>query len=1005
MSKINNKYDNLSNFNPKIYKQLNGDLKDLSDEESILHYINFGKNEKRCFNIPNFNPNIYRQLNNDLKDLSDEESILHYINYGKDEGRCFNIQNFNPKIYRQLNNDLKDLTDEESILHYIRYGKDEGRCFNKEIKMIDIKTAKIGLIYVYYERKNEQKNQTNLSFFIKYGLNKNKWLNLDITSLFVINGHQCEVFIPNRSDIHILKEDNCSDYEGWYNGIKYFEDLYKNKIWEQFDYLCLMNASTCGPFMEENTNKHWLEPFYNKMIKTKSVACSPFINVLDNDHYYPGQHLSCHFTLIKINENIIDLLINTKMPNIIDENTVIGYKKDKLDAILTGEYGLSRVLTLNNYNICCLYYDEIENVKPFNHKTNENREEFYHKNNDKLKDTIFIKNIWRIENKMYASLPVLYEYCIEFINNKLKMINIFSKYDINYELISKERNVMEKYMLYGKSEEVIVFPLSIKNNSCIIYAHYDSNNEIKDYVISGLKTLIILGYNIYFYTASEKINNVDINILPFDINYITNDEYGTDWKIWLTGLNYIKLNNIIYDWILLINDSLLFPINGVQNMKNTILNMRIDSDFWGHWDSNEVSWHIVGTPIEFKYDLLDDVIYFIKKNILISNSRWDYIEKIETKFAQYLTDKGYKYNVLIKSSDYGNYCCPSHNPYLINKWINNINSFAIKWKYSISYLKNTIVSQEFNYLTRYLYYGPHGYISSGEKINAFIKSEDYVILNYLEEINIPYQLKIDNTTKLAIVASYSNNIIPDILLLTKEISKYVDIVFIVSNIKYENNDNIYSLTYKSNIGLDLGIYIRVFNSLKKIMIDYPKSILLANDSNVIINKFDTFFNWQEKFNNCLLGLTECNAGWGNQHIMSNFLLIKDEVVNHCINFFNNYNIKELFIELNDNNYYKNYLINNFPEVEAFKNYSNNECYYTYIVYNYEMKISKYINDLNLEVKSFVSREYLINNYKFYGIPIFENYEICLKLLPITKRKIAIKYNLENIIYNLQLNNL
>ena len=127
-------------------------------------------------------------------------------------------------------------------------------------------TSNIGIIYVYYERINEQKNQTNLSFFIKYGLNQENWLNLNITYLFVINNHQCEVVIPKRDDIHVLKEHNCHDYEGWYNGIKYFENLYKANIWDQFDYLCLMNAGTNGPFMDKDPNNHWLLPFYNKMI-------------------------------------------------------------------------------------------------------------------------------------------------------------------------------------------------------------------------------------------------------------------------------------------------------------------------------------------------------------------------------------------------------------------------------------------------------------------------------------------------------------------------------------------------------------------------------------------------------------------------------------------------------------------------------------------------------------------------------------------------------------------
>ena len=89
----------------------------------------------------------------------------------------------------------------------------------------DIRNARIGIIYVYYERKNEQKNQTNLSFFIKYGLDNNMWCKMNISTLFVINGHQCEVLIPTKPDIYVLKEDNCSDWEGWYNGIKYFEKI------------------------------------------------------------------------------------------------------------------------------------------------------------------------------------------------------------------------------------------------------------------------------------------------------------------------------------------------------------------------------------------------------------------------------------------------------------------------------------------------------------------------------------------------------------------------------------------------------------------------------------------------------------------------------------------------------------------------------------------------------------------------------------------------------------
>ena len=71
-----------------------------------------------------------------------------------------------------------------------------------------------------------------------------------------------------------------------------------------------------------------------------------------------------------------------------------------------------------------------------------------------------------------------------------------------------------------------------------------------------------------------------------------------------------------------------------------------------------------------------------------------------------------------------NVICPVFNPVNIQKWINNPNTFAIKWKYMISYLNQKIVSPELNFLTRFLYYGKYGIISDGEKVGSFKQSKD-----------------------------------------------------------------------------------------------------------------------------------------------------------------------------------------------------------------------------------------------------------------------------------------
>jgi hypothetical protein len=611
-------------------------------------------------------------------------------------------------------------------------------------KLVDITKAKIGIIYVYYERKNEQKNQTNLSFFIKYGLDEKLWSNLNITTLFVINGHRCEVLIPSKPNIHVLKEDNCSDWEGWYNGIKYFEGTKKKNIWEIFDYLCLINASAMGPIYESNRNDHWLIPFYKKMVKDNAVICSPCMTFFKSSHISrtgDGPKVVPIMSLIKCTKSIMYLLTSVKINVQTYNNTVWGKKIDKMDAVLTGEYGLSLALINAGYRVTSLLYNfDCHNPVNWgiNNFTEPDRYMSFNGQNVPL-STIFIKNIWRWDNG-YVCLPVLYNECMRFVFKKLNMQNIFNDYkddtNYNYSVIKLEpgiggmiqdwKSYEEYYNKYGVAEERIIFhKFKQHSDSFLIYAHYDSENMIKDYVIQTIKTFIYLGYNILFYTASSKIENIDQ--IPFKINFVKNEYDGTDWKIWLHGCQTLiekNVNNISY--IFLLNDSIILPIRGVENFKNTITKMRNTCDFWGHWDSNEVEWHIIGTPIEFKYNMIHDVVQFIEDEIKICDSNSDkyrYVKNMEVKFATYLLDKGYTHNVVIKVDTLDQtLVCPVFHPANIGKWINNPDSFAIKWKYMISYLNKNKASSELNYLTRYLHYGKYGYISDGEKMGAFPKS-------------------------------------------------------------------------------------------------------------------------------------------------------------------------------------------------------------------------------------------------------------------------------------------
>jgi len=719
------------------------------------------------FTIKTQKINIFLNMINEKSHLINNywDLIHHYelngLYYAYENKKCYltishvingsNLQYEMDEIYEKLlNNNIYPIIKVKRILmdsipEFIlnRINKNILNEITKE-ELVDIKNAKIGLIYAYYERNGEQRNQTNLSFFIKHGLCNNEWQKRDITTLLIINGNQCEVIIPNIPNLIVLKDDGDSDFGAWYKGINYFEEINNKKIYEIFDYLCLMNASCIGPLIETDKNIHWIDYFYEKMKKERSIACSPCISFLpETDLGGIGPRLVPIITLIKIDKKIIDLLLNTqitlKSPTSIVEypneyNTVIGLKKTKIDAILSGEYGLSRILLDNGYNLSSLLYDDIDYRDKRNWTINNylqpDRYKSYNGNDLPINKVIFIKNTWRHDN-CRCSLPVNIEETNKIIY-KLMNLKKIEYTNLDYETLKIENkginlndnryswnNKKEFYELYGEAEEFIIFQHCKKNKCLALYHHYDSDNIIKDYVINSIKSLIEVGYTVIFITTSNSIN---IN-LPIEIIYYENNGVGSEF------LNYrdILIKNIDifqkkYEWIFFINDSVILPINGINNFKKTINNMRSTSDIWSHWESNEIKYHAIGTLIEFNIKVIPSLINFLNEKLNKTNYTKEYfIYEVEVCIIEYLISLGFKYNSVIKLNTLNipsNTLCPIFNPIIINQWINREETFAIKWKYMLNYINNND-NQIFNYLVRYLHFGSNGIMGNPQKSGVF----------------------------------------------------------------------------------------------------------------------------------------------------------------------------------------------------------------------------------------------------------------------------------------------
>ena len=773
-------------FQWEIYRGLNPDLEQngiVSQSSVEKHYQEFGIAEKRIYRVqdayPGFDPVRYRLLNADLKDLSEDQLERHWVLHGRFENRRYTDErshtpkdslyslypDFKPLEYGAKYPDLQELSPPDLERHWMDHGRFEGRSYRqspssvlerpaKQPNFPDIMKSRTCILYAYYERRNEHKNQTNLAFFLKYGCSRKDWNQDGVEIVIIVNGYQCEVVIPKDPRIHVIREENCSDFEAWENGMRYMEERERRPIHEAFQYLCFINSSSSGPFMEADSASHWLVPFYKRMVLTGALSCGTYINVLTSlNPGGPGLRISSHFMLLRTEEGVIKAMRESQITNVHPQsvsrierytNTVFGHKRNKEDAILTGEYGFSRTILDAGYGIACLYPT-----------VPEEREEFQHPNNYLLKGTVFIKNIWR-DAYSYASEPVLADYCEAFIEKRLGMrdplqttepvlwdYKHIQRKSVEYDSGNTKRlwsSLSEFHTKYGRAEEYVVFPkvssmtitdspLRPHGSSVCIYAHFDKDNIIRDYVVQGLKALMILGYEVIFYTSSSAIYNMD---LPFQIHLVENGGPGTDYRMWHDALKGIILSGALYDWILLLNDSLLFPMYGVDQMRKTIERMRSTSDFWGHWDSREVDWHIMAVPFEFHWRCLNDVFFVIDSAVPLCSKYEDYINLIETKLPHYLREKGFRWSVVVPMEGIEQelpkdvkLLCPSHNPLTFWSWVYNRDAFAIKWKYVISYMKAGMISPEFNYLARYLWFGPDGTLSRAEQDGFFMKSEAF----------------------------------------------------------------------------------------------------------------------------------------------------------------------------------------------------------------------------------------------------------------------------------------
>ncbi len=190
-------------------------------------------------------------------------------------------------------------------------------------------------------------------------------------------------------------------------------------------------------------------------------------------------------------------------------------------------------------------------------------------------------------------------------------------------------------------------------NRVCIFAHYDKDNIVDDYVYYYLRELITVTQKLLFITVSN-ISKADIAKLEtLNIEVIKRKNIGYDFYSYKIGIERLDLS--FYDELIICNDSTFGPI---VSMKNIFDKMHDEEcDFWGITDSEEIDYHLQSYFIVFRKPILQSVIFIDFWNKLkILDDKHEIIKRYEVGISQILLKKNYNSQVYTKypTNEYNN---------------------------------------------------------------------------------------------------------------------------------------------------------------------------------------------------------------------------------------------------------------------------------------------------------------------------------------------------------------
>ena len=184
-----------------------------------------------------------------------------------------------------------------------------------------------------------------------------------------------------------------------------------------------------------------------------------------------------------------------------------------------------------------------------------------------------------------------------------------------------------------------------------VFAHYDRQGEVDDYVIYYLRELSRVADSIQFVTTAELNDDAIDRVTGLGVNVIQRENRGYDFVSYKTGIEAIDLTQ--FDELVLCNHSVYGPFSELEPVFDAMRSRA--ADFWGLTDSYDTQHHLQSYFLVFTREVFGSSAFEdFWRSVRVLDEKEAIIRRYEVGLSRSLVDAGFRFDAVASSRQVSN---------------------------------------------------------------------------------------------------------------------------------------------------------------------------------------------------------------------------------------------------------------------------------------------------------------------------------------------------------------